>query len=383
MIDLFSYFIYIFLLIIVLLFTYFGILLDKPNNFSIEFSINKHLNIFHIVALIFITVIVGFRYEVGTDWEVYKDWFAYFKQNPQISFQDQFMEPGYFYINRWFADLGLDYTSVFLLIGFFSWFFIFKSVPNIILPVVLFFLFTDQYFFWSLNGVRQFFAIAVFLFAIKFVISRNFFYYLLFILIGALFHVSILLLIPIYFIPFHKIYNQKIWIIAFTISLFFTQSQFLIIHFQNFIIDAMEQVPVVGKYVKYFETEHYEIQSLKGTGLGFVFRIFVTYFILIFSKKVVASFPKTKIYFGLYFIGAIISNLFFMIQIIGRFNHYLLILRAIVLALIIYKLLKDNKTPALSYGIVGIFCWLYFILFLVDIYRSANLCSPYQFNFTI
>src|SRR5690606_22473386 len=104
---------------------------------------------------------------------------------------------------------------MFFVVSFISWFFFFKAVPRTILPLFLFFMFATEYFFWGMNGVRQFIAMGIWLFSIKFIVSRNIKKYLFLILFASIFHKSVLLLIFIYFIPFYKLYNRKVWLAIF------------------------------------------------------------------------------------------------------------------------------------------------------------------------
>lgn len=342
-----------------------------------SFESTSKLRSQHFMALLIISIVVGFRYQVGVDWENYKEVFIHIKNNPSIQFLDQTDEPGFFYINKIIAGLGLGYQWMFFTVAFISWMFLFKSVPKNILPFFIFFLFADEYFFWSMNGVRQFVAIGIFLFSIHFIINRNFWYYLISILFASLFHYSALLLIPVYFIPFSRLYNQKFWFFVFIISFFFSKSHFLVEGLKQFLIYLTEFIPIIHSYVLYVETELFEARELQGSGLGVVFKVLITLFILYFSKGIVRKYPQTKIFFVLFFVGAIINNLFFTFQIIGRVNVYFLIIRNILLAIIIFEILKGKYSKYVAVGIMT----LYFLLFLVSIYNSSNQCSPYLFVF--
>lgn len=374
MFDLLTYLVYVSLLLTLMFLT------GVKQHFSIQhliFESSPKLRIQHFLALLIISLIIGFRHNVGVDWNAYVDIFNHLRNNLYIGFFDQTDEPGFFYINKFIAAVGFGYQWMFFSVAFISWFFLFKSVPKTILPLFIFFLFTDEYFFWSMNGVRQFVAIGIFLFSIHFIINRNFWYFLISILFGSLFHYSVLLLIPVYFIPFSRLYNQKFWFFAFAISFFFSQSIVLVTGLKQFLIYLTQFIPIIHHYVLYVETELFEARELAGTGLGVIFKTIITLFILYFSKKTVEKYPQTKVYFILFFVGAIINNLFFTFQIIGRVNVYFLIIRNILLAIIVFEILKGKFSKYVALGIIV----LYFLLFLVSIYNSSNQCSPYLFVF--
>jgi hypothetical protein len=374
MFDFFTYFIYLSLLTTLIFLTGYK---QKLSTAELDFAITQKLRIQHFAALIVISFVVGFRYEVGVDWESYKDVFLSIKSNPNLTQNDQYMEIGYFFINQVIARVGLSYGWMFFVTALISWFFIYKSVPKIILPLLIFFLFVDEYFFWSMNGVRQFAAISIFLFSIRFIIQGKLRNYIFFILFASLFHYSVLLLFPIYFIPFNKIYNQKFWIFAFVLSFIFSKTPFLIDGLKALLSILGTYIPLISNYLFYLEGVNYESRELAGSGLGVIFRGLITLFILFYSNPIIKKYPQTTVYFVLFFLGAIIYNLFFSFQIVGRFNNYFVIMRTVVLALITFELLKKTSTRFVAIGIMV----LYLLIFLVAIYNSSNLCSPYNFSF--
>lgn len=372
MFDLFTYSIYLFLLGFILLLTFKASSTGTISLNKINLTQNVKISFYHILALIAISFVVGFRNGVGVDWKGYKDLFEDISANIP-SYKVEF---GYYIINKWVAMIGGSAEIMFFIVALISWFFIFKSVPKILLPLTLFFLYADEVFFWSMNGVRQFVALSIFLYSIRFIINRTLIKYLFFIIIAILFHTSAVLLLPLYFIPFQKLYNQKFWFIAFIISSFFANSQVLVDGLRKIIFYGANQFGLLSYYLGFFDRGQYIAGTLI-LGLGFIFKFLINLFIIFFSKEVVKQNPQTKIYFVLFFISTIIFNLFYMYQPIGRLNTYFAVLRCIVLALIIYHLSRKRKYQLLAISVI----MYYFILFLSTIYNSSNLCSPYGFSF--
>lgn len=330
-----------------------------------------------ILVLFFLITIVGLRYNVGVDWPAYKEYFEGFNLYKNLTFQDQNMELGYYLINYLVSYVGGSYTLIFSIAAAISWVFILKSYPSKLLPLTIFFIFCDGYFFWSLNGVRQFIAVAIFAYSIKYIINKNFLYFILFITFASLFHYSAILLTPLYFLPYHRLYNQKWWTIAFTVSFIFAGTPLILKGLPIIFRSVSEFVPFLAGYNSYFESKYYEAVELPGIGLGYFFRILISFVFLIFSKPLLRKYPKTQIYFILFFIGIIIYNLFFTLQIVGRFTNYFLFLRAYLLGVLVYFFLKNKNFNYIGMGIII----LYFVLLWVDILDSANSCCPYQFTF--
>ena len=137
------------------------------------------------------------RIAVGNDYWVYRDNFKLIAQGRYVSY-----EPGFNLIVKWIQQLfGYDhYLPVF---GFFSIvtvFFFVKALQDqgSSFAVSLFLLMTGGYYFNSLNTVRYYLALAIALYAMKYVLRGRYDKFILWILAGALFHKSILLVIPVY-----------------------------------------------------------------------------------------------------------------------------------------------------------------------------------------
>jgi transmembrane protein EpsG len=374
MFDQFTYFVYCMLLVLVICLLSLNIGKQQKTAPEIIDKANK-LNIEHFAALLLISLVVGLRHEVGVDWAGYK---ADYEQilGGNVEFSEQYMEVGFYAISKVIASLGGTHVILFFCAAFISWYFIFNCVPVTLLPLTVFYLFADEYFFWSMNGVRQFIAISIFLYSVRFIINRNLREYLLFIVLAALFHNSVILLIPLYYVPFQVLYNQLLWLVVFVISLLVGQNQLFVSGLQFAFTKVAGVVPLVSTYTRYFDMDKYYADDVS-IRLGFVFKMAIALFVLITSGEIVKRYPKTKIYFVLYFIGAVIFNLFYRFQLVGRFNQYFLIMRPVSLAIIIYHFWSNRK-----YKIVSIVVsLLYFLVFLQAIYRSSNMCAPFQLCF--
>ncbi len=137
------------------------------------------------------------RIAVGNDYWVYRDNFKLIAQGRHVSY-----EPGFNLVVRGIQSLfGYDnYLPVF---GFFSLvtvFFFVKALEDqgSSFAISLFLLMTGGYYFNSLNTVRYYLALAVALYAMKYVLRGEYSKFVLWILAGSLFHKSILLVIPVY-----------------------------------------------------------------------------------------------------------------------------------------------------------------------------------------
>ncbi|WP_436410320.1 EpsG family protein [Parapedobacter flavus] len=337
---------------------------------------NDRLNIFHYLALLLICIVVGFRNNVGTDWANYVMWFNSIEKNPAISFEDQKSEIGYFWLSKLVAFLGGNYNILFFFVAGISWTFLFKSFHIRVIPFILYFLFTDEYFFSSMNIVRQFLALSIFVYSVKFIANRNVLSYVLCISLAACFHYSASILILLYFVPFGKLYHRTVWLLLFILSTLLSNIPGLINHLLAIFVKISSIVPVLEHYIGYLLKDKFDA-SRSNVNLGYLFRVCVSVYIIFKSKAVIAKYPKTKPYFILFFLGAIIYNLFYMYPLVTRFNHYLTIMRPVTLGLVIYNELPTRKGILIALGIIVLYLFLYSVMISQGVSNSA----PYHFDF--
>ena len=148
-------------------------------------------------------------------------------------------------------------------------------------------------------------------------------------------------------------------------------------YLESILILFGNKIEFIGIYIRYIDSDRFLINEEIQTGFGFLFKIIINLLIILISSSVIKIYPKTTIYFVLFFIGAILFNLTYNIQLVGRVNNYFLIIRSLLLAVSVVHFWKNPKVRILVIG----FCFLYFILFLSAIYNSSNMSNPYQFSF--
>lgn len=137
------------------------------------------------------------RIAVGNDYWVYRDNFKLIAQERHVA-----SEFGFNTIVYWMQDLfGYDkYLPIFGLFSLVTVFFLVKALhaQASYYALSLFLLMTGGYYFNSLNSVRYYLALAIALFSMKYVLRGEYGKFVLWILFGAMFHKSIVLVIPVY-----------------------------------------------------------------------------------------------------------------------------------------------------------------------------------------
>lgn len=150
-----------------------------------------------VLAFIPMTFVSVFRYEVGTDWPIYHDYFHWISEG-----KDKFTEPLFNLLNRVIYSFTKDSWWLFAICAFLICYFMFRAfMEQSVNPAfsILIFVLSGDYFN-SQNQIRQALAMAIFLYAMKYIKERNAKKYFLFIIIAMCIHLSAMIYIPLYFV---------------------------------------------------------------------------------------------------------------------------------------------------------------------------------------
>lgn len=148
-----------------------------------------------IIATILLVLLSGLRYETGTDWEVYFDYF-----NSETKIGEHYFEIGYQILNnivRYFTD---NYNILLTIIALFIALIAYIIARYSNFPLLALVGFYSLMFVVFLGGNRQAIAIALSIFSLRFIINRKLFKFLSVIFLASLFHFSVWLFTPVYFL---------------------------------------------------------------------------------------------------------------------------------------------------------------------------------------
>lgn len=159
-------------------------------------SKNKKI-LFTILSFVPFFGVMAFRYGIGYDYLNIYDKIFHTIINGGISN----WEPGIVYMIKLISMFSNDSFYFFLvtslLISFFTYKGILSNSEKPWLSLLLFII--GGFYMESMNTVRQFVALAMFIYAIKYIKSKEPIKYIIWILIASLFHTSALVLLPLYF----------------------------------------------------------------------------------------------------------------------------------------------------------------------------------------
>ncbi|MGO4933589.1 EpsG family protein [Clostridium perfringens] len=349
-------------------------------NFSIIGSLIYKKNIFFgklmiILSLTLILIIVGLRDNIGMD---YQGYVIIYNRVINLNFWQIFnslelisIEPGFSFINLICFKIGIGYKGVFFLVELISLIYIYKGImywiedkENIYLVILIY---MALIFFPSMNGIRQYLAVSMFLYYSKYIVERKVWRFILSIILMSTIHLSSIFLIPFYFI-----YNIK-----------FTKKKYIfyiIILFLLGLTIGSVLFDIIGnfnsKYSIYINLEGYNSSSynLKYFNYFMIFDILIGYILISINKK---CNKKEKISNTLFIIFVILKVSLGGYKLFLRFNNYFLIFSIFPLERILKYSNERNKT----FIKISIFFY-YIILYSYTIYtyyiRPDNLIIPYR-----
>ena len=294
---------------------------------------------FYMLLLTF-SLIVGTRYMVGVDYPQYMSIIELGERH----YYYESME----YLNRLLAELtynmNLKFYWWFIFMAFVQIFFIaiaikdnFKQVfPWIILCFFM------LYMSFYLNGVRQGSALSCFICACSFIKDRKLFHYLTFIAIGTMFHKSILIWSPMYWIVNREFLNN----IKVQYTIFFCSIIILPILIKKIINVALPLLSIIG-----FEDQVASVIGQQegiitiGSGLGVLLRYLRWLTIIAYYNKL-KDFIGREIFvplYNLFFIGILFDAATMDIVNMSRMVMYCLIFEIFILGSLFYYMTKTKN----------------------------------------
>lgn len=307
---------------------------------------NKNYIIFAILFLF-----SALRFDVGYDYG------AYYKVITDLN-SINYERFGIF--DRLIIDLSRElnfYQFYFIFTSFIIIYLISKTVNNYsdnYLFSMLIFLAIPIFYLMSLTIIRQYIAISIVFFSLKYIVDRNFFKYFILITIASIFHTTALVTLPMYFlyrVKFTKIFSLIIIFLSIFISPFL--SKILILYFPY--------------YSNYFNNASH------GKSL-----LYFLFFILIFifmHYKYIKDY-RTSFYFNVYTIGISLYIMFIQLGDVGiRISYYYLIFLIFLIPSIL-KIYKDKQAYFIMITLT-LFIYIFnFYLFEKNNYKNAYI--PYN-----
>ncbi|KAA9167899.1 EpsG family protein [Enterococcus faecium] len=321
-------------------------------NMYVKKNISKMILVFSILIP---SLFATFRM-VGTDTPVYYSKFNSLnsKSLSDIFFTEGFKEAG----NSLFIYIGnlVDSFNVYLfLYSFFTLFFIGLALKSLIredLMGISFFLYLCIFYPASLNTMRQSLAVAIVFFSYKFILSKSFFQFFLWVVIAMQFHISSIVVLPVYWlINKEKKVNWSVFLSAFVIIIAAILNFQQIFYWISLIFNNERYI----YYADYTESMNNRL---------FFLNLVIFIFLIVVYRITETKDNNTNYYFILLLVGLTMGITGFISPFIKRISIFFDIVQILLIPKIaILASSKNNKYLMLFF--VYLFGVTYFIVFYV------------------
>jgi hypothetical protein len=329
---------------------------------------------FFLFTLFFIS---AFRYQTGNDWYTYE---LIFKNSLDIKYlitdfsyyMDTMnnIEIGYRILNSIIKSLSGNLQVIFLITSVFSFYalneFIKKNSSYKLLSLLIYY----SIFFMNFNMsiIRQGIAFSLFLLAFDSLLKRKLIKYLSFILLAALFHISSLILVPVYFI-YHFKYSRLLYCLLIGLAIFLRILNVkLMLNIGTILQDFL------GRDILLYISPEYQVGIFS---FGNLERMIVFLIILFLGKNILKKRENISVLFSLYIIYIMLNFLLYESEIVlSRIRFFFQIPYIIILPLFI-EAVRENLTKSLVIIYIYVFSFIPLFNFLSSDINKA-LYNPYQ-----
>lgn len=325
--------------------------------FRISYKV-KLKKTFKWIAILIPLLIASFRKDVGTDYTLYIN--GYYLPMKTVSIFESWSKEYGFLILAKIATIFNSPKIMFFLSSFLTIVFIKKSIEesDIEEKYLSYLVYLYVFFLESLNIGRQHISVAIFLFSIKYIFQKKFFYYIISIFFASLFHKTVLITLPLYFIYnsfLVKIKNKRVKDIIILIFSLLVLS--FIINYQMLTKYIIKILPNFVQYKGYLKT-------FNGTrNLIIYLKIFFLLIIFSFKKRLVKLNKKNELYIFCIILDLIITYIGFYQVSLKRISLYFYIIYIFLFPQLI-EIKKQNKLTVILIIIFSVFlCIMNFYIF--------------------
>lgn len=318
------------------------------------------------IFFVLLSLIVGLRYEVGTDFRSYVEYFERFQSGRNIPN----VEWGFAALNRLAVSVGLGYWFVFLSCAVLTNYFVLKYLsdytPYLWLAVII--LFGIGFFFRQTNQIRQMVALAFTLYSTRYIVERRPVEFFLTCLIATGFHLTALIMVPMYWlsrVSWHK--NSLAILVLISFGAFVTP-------IGSWLMEAILPRLAPPAYSHYVDRVLGR-PGFTATGLRVGAESVAASAIIFFLPQRVDRIPEFRIYRNLFAFAFIAQGLLAPYWAVHRIPVYLLVYQAVFLPCLLRELNlpKRDKIP-----VVGMVALYYLFFAFLAVFRNSHDILPYS-----
>lgn len=361
---------FVYIVLFVCMFLFSMAVVRKRN---ILYQRDKYWSFLIYVPMVLFSLVLGLRYNVGEDYLSYMQ-----SYQEQFRYGEFLADSEYLFVklNELLYHFDLHYCFLFICVLFIQMYFFYKTFEEktFLLPYAVISFFITGILFENINLLRQGISAMILLYAIRYIYSKKFIKYFVFVFVASLFHVVSWLFLPFYLMRYFKF--KILDNVFFQLFLFFA-TLFGGDHVYDYLYSFYA---LMLKSILNVDENWIEIRQITlGTGMGVLLKRFSSVLLIFLSDKVSGKFGEYyKIYYRIFFCGLLMTNMAKLDMFIHRISSFLSICSIVVIAYLIYYYLNfkvDNVRVILFVVMISI----YVLLFFSRIYTGASLCFPFQF----
>ena len=312
---------------------------------------------------ILLSAVSACRIAVGNDYWVYRFQFNLIMQGRHVSY-----EPG-FNLVVWIIQslLGYDnYLPVFAVFSIATCFFFVKALYDQAewFGASVFLLMTGGYYYYSLNSVRYYFVLAIAMYAMKYVLCKQYGVFIAWIVFAAFFHKSILVVIPVYLLA-HWLAQHKLNKFLYIAGGAFLASLLL---FQDF------YRRIIFFFYPFYEGSAFDKVDVSYTNIAKCLGVLVLCFV--FYKTAIEGNEQNRFYFFLNLAGLALYTFCTFIPEGSRIGYYLIVSQVFLIPGVLMRIPNKKWRIFWTSGVVIAFLG-YFALLLRSAYDTNVRILPY------
>lgn len=324
----------------------------------------RALNIWAVAAIfILLAAVSAARKAVGNDYWVYRSQFNFIMQNRHVSYEIGFN------LVVWVLQTIFGYDCYFPVFAFFSFataFFFVKAMcdQGEWFAGTIFLLMTGGYYYSSLNSVRYYFVLAIALYAMKYILRKQYGVFVAWIIFAAFFHKSILVVIPVYLIA-HWLAEHQIPKYLYGVAIAFLGSLVLCREVYR---------KIIFFFYPFYEGSAFDKVDFSFTNIAKCMGVLIL--CLIFYRVALKDSVRCKFYFFLNLAGLAVYTFGSFIPEVSRIGYYMIASQIFLVPSVLMRI-SDKRWRRFWTGAVVVAFLGYFALFLRSAYQVDIRLLPY------
>lgn len=313
-------------------------------------------NVGFLITFLILAFFASVRDGVGCDYESY----VMHIQRIQMGNQN-YMEIGFQWVCRQIAKIDSNPRLVIIIFAVATCFFYLRAIwdqsEDPLFSVFLFL--TWGYYFMTFNTIRNYFALAVAVFAIKYLDKKKYIHFILLIIVSSLFHKSALVCIPLYLLATKKYRLKHIYILLGVL-----------------IVAILFKDPIRALMFEFYPSyEGGAYDTGRVSYLNIIKALVVLVLCGLFWDKIKDE-KLARIYFNLNLFAFVLYTAFYWIPEISRIGFYMNATTILLLPNLAIRVGKVSKYSVKF--LIGAFSVVLFVLLLIEFQDETTRLLPYK-----